>query len=106
MLRRELQATIETGLLRGGKPGIHYVSDAVNHSAKRARLRLALPVEPEVRVRLEVPSGVFSAPTRVQPFDLISRTTGESLGRLPGGGMERTAVGDIPVRVLKVWEYK
>jgi len=91
MSRAELEATKASGLLRGGREGTHYVSDAVNSTAGRAQQRLALPNTPEVRVPLEVPGGTFSAPTRVQPnFNM------------PGGGMERTATGTVPVRVLRV----
>lgn len=87
----ELEATQSSGLLRGGRDGTHYVTDAANASAQRARLRTALPQTPQVRVTLEIPSGTFSAPTRVQP----------AFG-MPGGGMERTATGQIPVNILKV----
>lgn len=72
------------------------MSDSVNSSATRAQLRLSLENRPEVRVRLEVPAGQFSPPTRVEPLDLPGGR------RLPGGGMERTASGPIPVRVLGV----
>jgi RHS repeat-associated protein len=94
MSHAELAATRDTGLLRGGKGGIHYVTDAVNSSATRAQSRLALPVRPEVRVTMEVPAGRFSAPTRVQPLEVAPGKI------LPGGGMERTATGPVPVRVL------
>jgi RHS repeat-associated protein len=91
MSRAELAATRETGLLRGGREGTHYVSDAVNSTGKRAQQRLALPQRPEVRVTMEVPAGRFSSPSRVEPrFNM------------PGGGMERTATGPVPVRVLDV----
>lgn len=96
MSRAELEATQSTGLLRGGREGTHYVSDAVNSTAGRAQQRLALPNTPEVRVTLEVPGGTFSPPTRVQPLELPG-------GRvLPGGGMERTATGQVPVRIIRV----
>lgn len=64
MSRAELEATQATGLLRGGRDGTHYVSDAVNSTATRAQQRLALPTRPEVRVTLEVPSGPFSGMIR------------------------------------------
>ena len=102
MSRAELQRIKENGVLsRGGRPGDHYVSDAVNSAANRARQRLALPVQPEVRVTLEVPKGVFSTPTRVQPYTLPNGQV------LPGGGMERIAPGniDIPARVINVLYY-
>jgi hypothetical protein len=91
MSRAELEATESTGLLRGGREGTNYVTNAANSEAQRARLRLALPQTPEVRVTLEVPAETFSAPTRVKP-----------LFNMPGGGMERTATGQIPVKILKV----
>ncbi|MBI4212249.1 MAG: hypothetical protein HY540_06390, partial [Deltaproteobacteria bacterium] len=99
MSRVEFEATLETGLLRGGREGTHYVSDAVNSDALRAQQRLSLEQTPEMRVELEVPRGVFSSPSRVQPF------THPQGGTLPGGGTERTAVGNISVRVLMWWEY-
>ena len=89
MSRAELEATLDTGLVRGGRDGTHYVSDAVNHDANRARQRLALPQTPEVRVDLEVPRGAFGPPSRVDP----------NFG-MPGGGMERTGTGPIPCRVV------
>jgi RHS repeat-associated protein len=93
MSRAELDATRKTGLVRGGRDGTHYVTDAANSDPLRARQRLALPQTPEVRVDLEVPSGVFSAPSKIQP-DF----------HMPGGGLERTATGPVPCRVLCVWE--
>jgi len=95
MSRAELGATKSTGLLRGGRDGTHYVSDAVNSDALRARQRLALPQTPEVRATLEVPAGRFSSPSRVDPAY-----------NMPGGGMERTATGEVPVRILKIDEYR
>ena len=94
MSRAELDAMQSTGLLRGGRSGTHYVSDAVNSDALRARQRLALGQTPEVRVTMDVPGGAFSPPSRVGP-----------LNNMPGGGMERTATGNIPARVLRVDEY-
>jgi hypothetical protein len=69
----------------------HYVTDAANSTAKRARQRSALPQTPDVKVTLEVPAGKFSKPSRVEPAF-----------NMPGGGMERTAVGDIPVTIRGV----
>jgi hypothetical protein len=91
MSRAELEATQSSGLLRGGREGTHFVTDAANTSAQRARQRLALPQTPEVRVTMEVPAGSFSPPSRVQPAF-----------NMPGGGMERTATGNIPVNILRV----
>jgi RHS repeat-associated protein len=91
MSQAELHATQSTGLLRGGRGGEHFVTDAANTGAQRARQRLALPQTPDIRVTLEVPGGVFSAPTRVQPKY-----------NMPGGGMERRATGQIPVKIVRV----
>jgi len=94
MSRAELASTRATGLLRGGRTGEHYVSNAINSNAHRARMRLALPQTPELRVTMEVPAGALADPTRV-----LERY------RMPGGGMERIGYGDIPVTILDVWEY-
>jgi hypothetical protein len=91
MSKAELKATQETGLLRGGRDGTHYVTDAANSDALRARQRLALPQTPEVRATMQVPRDALSAPSRVKPdFNM------------PGGGMERTATGNVPVQIIKV----
>ncbi|MEJ7809357.1 MAG: RHS repeat-associated core domain-containing protein [Gemmatimonadaceae bacterium] len=94
MSRAELEATIETGLVRGGRAGTHFVSDAVNTSGTRARQRLALANTPEVQATMEVPRGAFSKPSGVEPAN-----------GMPGGGMERTATGPVSARILRVQEY-
>jgi RHS repeat-associated protein len=63
----ELEATQSTGLLRGGREGTHYVSDAISKDAGRAQQRLALPQRSDVRTTMEVPKGKFGSPTRVKP---------------------------------------
>jgi hypothetical protein len=95
MSKGELAATRETGLLRGGREGTHYATDAANSSASRAQQRLALPQKPEVRVTMEVKKGTFSAPSRVAPAN-----------GMPGGGMERTATGNVNVQIRRVDEMK
>ncbi len=99
MSKAELVETQKTGLIRGGKEGTHYVSDAVNSTANRARQRLAIPNKPEVRVSMEVPEGKFSAPSKVEPFDVKPGKI------LPGGGNERTATGNIAVKILDILKY-
>ncbi len=98
MSRAELEATRTTGLLRGGREGTHYVSDNVNSSAGRAQQRLALPNSPEVRATIEVPRGTFSPPSTVAPNKLRNGNI------LSGGGTERSAVGEVPVKILRVDE--
>lgn len=102
MSKAELDATRQTGLVRGGRLGPHYVSGNVNSDALRARLRLALPQTPEARVTLRVPKGAFSNATRVHP----STVTATTRFVLPGGGMERVGYGNIPAEVVDVWEYE
>jgi hypothetical protein len=65
----ELGATKKTGLLRGGREGTHHVTPAASKDPKRAMQRLALDPKdvPEVRVTMEVPSGTFGGPTKVDP---------------------------------------
>lgn len=91
MSRAELEVTQKTGLMRGGRDGTHYVTDSANADPKRARQRTALPQTPEVLVTMEVPKDVFSAPSKVAPAN-----------NMPGGGMERTAEGRVPVKILEV----
>lgn len=91
MSKAELKATQETGLLRGGRDGTHYVTDAANADPLRARQRLALDRTPEVRATLEVPSSALSTSSKVNPKY-----------NMPGGGMERTATGNVPARVIGV----
>ena len=93
MSQAELRATEKTGLLRGGRSGTHCVSPHANSDPFRARQRLALDHTPEIRVSLEVPAGVFSRPTSVQP----------AFG-MPGGGLEQTASGMINVKIIKVYK--
>jgi RHS repeat-associated protein len=93
MSRAELQATLETGLVRGGREGTHYVSPAISSDARRARQRLALKDTPEVRVTMEVPSGRFSPASTVRPAN-----------GMPGGGRERAATGQVRAVVKRVDE--
>jgi hypothetical protein len=94
MSNAELKNTEDTGLLRGGREGTHYASDAVNNDAGRAQQRLALPQKPEVKATMQVPKGKFSEAQKVEPAN-----------RMPGGGMERTATGKVPVKIKKVKKY-
>jgi RHS repeat-associated protein len=91
MSQAELKATEKTGLLRGGRDGTHFVTDAANSDPVRARMRTALEKTPEVRVKMEVPAGKFSPSSKVSPAH-----------DMPGGGSERTATGNVPVKILEV----
>ncbi len=110
MTRAESEYLEEFGTIRFGKEGTefdpHFVSDAVNSGLTRARLRLALPKTPEVRVTLEVEKGIFGKPSTVKPLDLGKGRVLPGKGRvLPGGGTERTATGVVRARVLGVDEF-
>lgn len=91
MSRAEMNTTQETGLMRAGRPGIHFATGAANTSAFRARQRLALPQTPEVRVTMEVQGGKFGPATPVEPrFNML------------GGGLERQATGKVSVEIVHV----
>jgi hypothetical protein len=100
MSKAELDATKKTGLVRGGREGTHYASNAIGNDAKRVQQRLALGTKPQVKVTMQVPKGTFSASTRVKPAQLPNGKV------LPGGGMERTATGNISAKIIKVKELK
>jgi len=91
MSEAEVIATKETGFMRGGRPGDHYVTDAANSNAKKARQRLALDYTPEVKATIEVPENVFPQSTIVKPLD-----------DMPGGGTERVTTGQIPVKIIDI----
>jgi RHS repeat-associated protein len=95
MSNSELQATHDTGLIRGGREGTHFVSDHVNSDPLRARQRLSLYKTPEARATLQVKKGVFGPETRVKPAN-----------NMPGGGMERTATGKVKVKVVGELQYE
>jgi RHS repeat-associated protein len=96
MSKAELRATRETSLVRGGREGVHHVTNSVSKSATKAQQRLGLESKPEVAAQLKVPKGQFSAPTRVKAVDHPKG------GVLPGGGLERTATGNVPAKVIRV----
>jgi hypothetical protein len=100
MTKAELKATRDTRLVRGGREGEHFVTNSVSKSATKAQQRLSLPKKPEVGVQMEVPKGVFSSPTRVKPVNVPR--SGMTDARLPGGGLERSATGKVPAKVVKV----
>jgi hypothetical protein len=76
----EAEATASTGLLRGGRAGTQYVTDAAPGSAAAARSSLSLGSTPKVRMTLQVHADNLTAP----------RIVGPRYGQ-PGGGTERIA---------------
>lgn len=91
MSRAELEATEKTGLLRGGREGTHFVTDSAPDSAAEAQRQLALPNTPEIKVTMEVPKSAVSS----------SEPVGSDFGQ-PGGGTQRTATGQVPVKIISV----
>ncbi len=92
---RELRATESSGLLRGG--ALARITLAMQSIPDRPKDEAAIWRFLEirmVRVTLEVPRGALSDPSRVAP----------AFG-MPGGGLERTGNGEIPVRILRVDPY-
>jgi hypothetical protein len=87
----EAASTISTGLLRGGRAGTQFVTDAVPASAGNAERLLALPQRPQVRMTFNVPADQVSAARTVQP----------RFGQ-PGGGTERMADPGTVARILQV----
>lgn len=81
--------------MRGGREGTHHVSNAIGNDAKKVRQRLALDNTPEVKVTMKVPKGSFSNPSRI-----------EAANKMPGGGLEMKAKGNIHVEVVKVKTLK
>ena len=93
--RAEVVSVQETGLVRGGRGGEHFVSPAISNDPLRARQRLSLFETPEVRITMAVPRDAFSLPARVAPAN-----------NMPGGGVERVATGPVPAIILHIYEYK
>jgi RHS repeat-associated protein len=95
MSMAELEATEKTGLLRGGRDGTHFVTDSAPDSASEAQQQLALGNTPTVKVQLEMDGSALSKPSTVEP-----------LNGQPGGGTERTATGNVNVKILSVQVLK
>jgi hypothetical protein len=82
--------------LRGGRDDFHYVTDSVGtDSALGAQDRLSLSTTPQVKVTMEMDSGVVSKSTSVRAAN------GQA-----GGGTERTAIGNVPVKILSVHDLR
>ncbi|KNZ32390.1 MAG: hypothetical protein AD742_11460 [Methylibium sp. NZG] len=95
MSQAEAEATMRTGLARGGRDGVTFVTNDFYSTASAAQRALALPGMPEVMLVFSVTTGTFSPPTTVDP----------AFGQ-PGGGTERTGTGRIPVKVLDIVKLK
>ena len=91
----EIEATLGTGLVRGGREAPHFVADAVPQSAEAALRRLALPSTPTHKITLQVPADALTAARRVRP----------AFGQ-PGGGSERLAEGQIRALIRAIEPLK
>lgn len=81
--------------------GVHEIETSPYFkSAAEARAWLGLEKLPEVGMRMEVPQGVFSEPSIVDPY---VTTTGEEM---PGGGIQRTGEGPIPISSMSWWDLQ
>jgi YD repeat-containing protein len=92
MSRAELDSTINTGLLRAGREGIHYVTQDAYTSAAEAQAQLSLPVTPDLRVLLQIEGEPFAE-------GAVNADFGQT-----GGGYQFKFGGNIPVTILESWE--
>jgi hypothetical protein len=89
----ELEAIQQTGLLRGGRPGETFWTDAEYTSAAEAQDKLALPVTPELRVRFLI----LNNPTLTRAGSLVDPMFGGS-----GGGHEWASPDPVQVEIVDV----
>jgi len=81
----ELADTERSGLLRGGRNGIHYLTDSAPDTAAAAQQQLHLSTMPEVKVTMEIDKSALSAPSPVLGYNGV-----------PTGATERIATGKLP----------
>ena len=89
----ELEAIQQTGLLRGGRPGDTFWTDAEFTSAAEAQEKLALPVTPELRVRFII----VNAPTLTRSGSVVEPAFGGA-----GGGHEWASPDPVQVEIVDV----
>jgi hypothetical protein len=89
----ELEAIQQTGLLRGGRPGDTFWTDAEYTSAAEAQDKLALPVTPELRVRFVI----VNSPTLTRNGSLVDPMFGGA-----GGGHEWASPDPVQVEIIDV----
>lgn len=91
--RAEAEAVLETGLLRGGRPGSTYWTDERYESAADAKGLLALGDLPEVRLAFRI----RNAPGLVVDGLEVEPDEGE-----PGGGTEWMTLDAVEVEVMAI----
>jgi RHS repeat-associated protein len=94
MSNAELEATIKTGLLRGGRQGENFFTNSASLNAKRAQQRLGLdgPLR-DVRVRFEIQNNV----TVYGPQAAKAGNTGTQ-----GGGIEFYTNGPTLIKIIRI----
>lgn len=90
MSSAEAEAVQRTGLLRGGRPGRTYWTTDLYDSAERAKSRLALEYEPEVRLEFKITN---------EPELGLENATVEPDEEEPGGGTEYMSEQNVEVEV-------
>jgi hypothetical protein len=98
MSNAELQATLETGLLRGGRKGENFFTNSASLDAKRAQERLGLdgPLR-DVKITFEIQNNVaINGPQPAAP----GRTG------TPAGGIEFFTTDTTVIKVLKVKQLR
>ena len=93
MSRAEAEAIRGTGLLRGGRPGRKYWTDASYQRVDEAKSLLALEYYPEVRLAFRITNN---------PALLREGTPVEPDNQEPGGGTEWMALDPVEVEVIAV----
>lgn len=87
------EAVVETGKLRGGRPGSTYWTTDLYESPSEAKSRLALEYLPEARLEFRITNGpgLLFAGVRVEPD-----------GHEPGGGTEYVSEETVKAEVISV----
>ena len=90
----ELKATQDTGLLRGGRSGENFFTDAASLDAKRAQQRLGLdgPLRDQ-RIEFRITNDAAVSGPRTAPG---------GRGGTPGGGREFSTQGQTQVEILRI----
>jgi hypothetical protein len=92
----ELNAVKETGMLRGGREGTTYLTDAKFISANTAKSRLALPTAPEYRMEFRITNS-----PKVQGGNTVKSAYGEI-----GGGREYFTDDIVNIKIINYQKLK
>ena len=92
--RTEVEAIVETGILRGGRPGRTYWTEEFYETAAEAKAKLAL-AEPAPAAR--VAFRIKNSPDVRRRGDAVLPAAGE-----PGGGTEWMSADPVEVEVISI----